>query len=112
MSARVYEFGPFRLDADKAVLWRDDEVASLTPKALVLLHALVEAGGDVVPKADLMSRAWPDTAVQEANLGVTVAALRRVLGPWVVFLDSDDAFADLRGEARFDRLVGSVRGRR
>jgi DNA-binding winged helix-turn-helix (wHTH) protein/Flp pilus assembly protein TadD len=80
VSARVYEFGPFRLDADKAVLWRDDEIVSLTPKALALLHVLVEAGGDVVPKADLMARVWPDTAVQEANLSVTVAALRRVLG--------------------------------
>ena len=80
VSARVYEFGPFRLDADKAVLWRAEEVVSLTPKALALLHALVRADGDVVPKADLMAHVWPDTAVQEANLSVTVAALRRVLG--------------------------------
>jgi DNA-binding winged helix-turn-helix (wHTH) protein/tetratricopeptide (TPR) repeat protein len=80
VSARIYEFGPFRLDADKAVLWRADQVVSLTPKALAVLHVLVEAGGDVVPKADLMTRVWPDTAVQEANLSVTVAALRRGLG--------------------------------
>jgi DNA-binding winged helix-turn-helix (wHTH) protein/TolB-like protein len=81
VSARVYEFGPFRFDADKAVLWRAGEVVSLAPKALAVLHAFVEAGGDVVPKADLMARVWPDTAVQEANLSVTVAALRRGLGP-------------------------------
>jgi DNA-binding winged helix-turn-helix (wHTH) protein/tetratricopeptide (TPR) repeat protein len=81
VSARVYEFGPFRLDADKAVLWRGGEVVSLTPKALTLLHVLVEARGDVVPKADLMARVWPDAAVLEANLGVTVAMLRRALGP-------------------------------
>ncbi len=80
VSARVYEFGPFRLDADKTVLWRDGEIVSLTPKALALLHVLVEAEGDVVPKADLMTRVWPDTAVQEANLSVTVATLRRALG--------------------------------
>ena len=80
MSARVYEFGPYRLDAEKSVLWRADTLVSLTPKALALLDALVEAGGDVVPKADLMARVWPDTAVQEANLSVTVATLRRALG--------------------------------
>ena len=80
MSAQVFEFGPFRLDAGKHVLWRDREVVSLTPKALALLHALVEAGGDVVPKPDLMARVWPDTAVQEANLSVTVAMLRKTLG--------------------------------
>ncbi len=80
MSAQVFEFGPFRLDADKQVLWREGEVVSLTPKALALLWALVEAGGDVVPKPDLMARVWPDTAVQEANLSVTVSMLRRTLG--------------------------------
>ncbi len=62
------------------MLWRADQVVSLTPKALALLQALVEAGGDLVPKADLMARVWPDTAVQEANLSVTVAMLRRTLG--------------------------------
>jgi TolB-like protein len=32
-----------------------------------------------VSKAELMSRVWPDTAVAEANLSVTVAALRKAL---------------------------------
>ncbi len=80
MSAQVFEFGSFRLDADKHVLWRDGRVVPLTPKALALLQALVEAGGDVVPKPDLMARVWSDTAVQEANLSVTVSMLRRTLG--------------------------------
>jgi adenylate cyclase len=80
VGTRVYEFGPYRLDAEKSVLWRADQVVPLTPKALALLDALVEARGDLVPKADLMTRVWPDTAVQEANLSVTVAALRRALG--------------------------------
>jgi DNA-binding winged helix-turn-helix (wHTH) protein/tetratricopeptide (TPR) repeat protein len=80
VSAQVFEFGPFRLDAEKQVLWRDGEVVSLTPRALALLNALLDAGGDVVPKADLMARVWPDTAVQEANLSVTVSMLRRALG--------------------------------
>jgi TolB-like protein/Tfp pilus assembly protein PilF len=62
------------------VLWRDGELVPLTPKALALLEALVEARGDVVPKRDLMARVWPDAAVEESNLSVTVAALRRELG--------------------------------
>jgi DNA-binding winged helix-turn-helix (wHTH) protein/Flp pilus assembly protein TadD len=80
VGAHVFEFGCFRLDADKGVLWRAGEVVPLTPKALALLQALLEARGDVVPKADLMARVWPDTAVQEANLSVTVSMLRRTLG--------------------------------
>lgn len=75
-----FEFGPFRLDAEKSVLWRSGELVPLTPKTLVLLHALVEHGGDVVSKQELLGRVWPDTAVEEANLSVAVATLRKALG--------------------------------
>jgi DNA-binding winged helix-turn-helix (wHTH) protein/tetratricopeptide (TPR) repeat protein len=80
VSERVYEFGPFRLDADKSVLWRAGEIVPLTPRPLAVLQALVEAGGDVVPKADLKARVWPDTAVGDANLSVAVSTLRRAIG--------------------------------
>jgi DNA-binding winged helix-turn-helix (wHTH) protein/TolB-like protein len=76
----AFEFGPFRLDAAKHVLWRDGDLVPLTPKALAVLQVLVEARGDVVPKADLMARVWPDAVVEDANLSVTVAVLRRALG--------------------------------
>ncbi len=74
------EFGPFRLDPRTRVLWRGDDVAPLTPKALDLLIALVERRGEVVTKAELFGRVWPDVVVGEANLSVTVAAVRKVLG--------------------------------
>ena len=74
------EFGPFRLDAAKRVLWRDGRIVPLPPKALDLLVALVEQQGDVVTKDDLMKRVWPDTFVEEANLSVNVSALRKALG--------------------------------
>ncbi len=76
-----FEFGPFRLDSTTSVLWRDEEVVPLTPKATALLRALVEAGGDLVTKQVLMARVWPDTVVEEANLSVTISALRKVLDP-------------------------------
>src|SRR6185436_4268764 len=62
------------------VLWRDGELVPLTPKALALLRALVEERGDVVLKSELMDRVWPDAAVEDANLSVTIAALRKALG--------------------------------
>ena len=76
-----FEFGPFRLDTDKSVLWRSGQLVPVTPKALALLQALVEHEGDVVSKPTLLGRVWPDTAVEEANLSVTVAALRKALDP-------------------------------
>ena len=74
------EFGPFRLDAAKRVLWREGRIVPLPPKALDLLVALAEQRGDVVTKDDLMKRVWPDTFVEEANLSVNVSALRKALG--------------------------------
>jgi serine/threonine-protein kinase len=76
----LYEFGPFRLDGSRRVLWRDGEVVPLTPKALDVLVALVEQQGKVVTKSELMDKVWPDTFVEEANLTVNVSALRKALG--------------------------------
>ena len=78
--AERIEFGPFRLDTGKRVLWRGRELVSVPPKALDLLVALVEQRGDVVSKQDLLSRVWPDTFVEEANLSVNASILRKVLG--------------------------------
>lgn len=75
-----YEFGRFRLDGAKRVLWREGEIVPLPPKALDLLLALVERSGDVVTKSELMERVWPDTFVEEANLSVNVSLLRKALG--------------------------------
>ncbi len=67
------------MDREKLVLWKGDSVVPLTPRALGVLSVLIEAGGDVVTKTALLARAWPDVIVEEANLSVTVAALRKVL---------------------------------
>ncbi|WP_246752895.1 winged helix-turn-helix domain-containing protein [Sinorhizobium sp. BG8] len=49
-------------------------------RALEILTSLVERPGELVSKAELVARAWPDTFVEESNLKVNVAALRRALG--------------------------------
>ena len=76
-----FEFGPFRLDPGTGVVWRGEEVVPMTPKATALLRALVEGGGDLVTRQELMARVWPDTVVEEANLSVTISALRKILDP-------------------------------
>jgi TolB-like protein len=62
------------------VLWRGDALVEIAPRALDLLAALVARAGDVVTKDELMREVWPDTFVEEANLSVNVAALRKALG--------------------------------
>jgi DNA-binding winged helix-turn-helix (wHTH) protein/Tfp pilus assembly protein PilF len=79
--AHIYEFGGFRLDASKRLLLRGGgEVVSLTPKVFDTLLYLVERGGVVVDKDELMRMVWPDTVVEENNLNQNISALRRALG--------------------------------
>jgi DNA-binding winged helix-turn-helix (wHTH) protein len=59
---------------------RDGEPVVLTQRVFETLLALVENSGRVVTKDELMTRLWPDTVVEEANLTVNISALRKVLG--------------------------------
>lgn len=73
-------FGPFVLDGATGVLRRDGEVVPLGRRAFDLLAALAEADGAAVTKDALMARAWPGLFVEEANLSVQIAGLRKTLG--------------------------------
>lgn len=75
-----YSFGPFILVPERQSLMRAGMVVRVGSRALEILTTLVERPGEVVSKADLISRAWPDTFVEENNLKVNIAALRRALG--------------------------------
>jgi Tol biopolymer transport system component/DNA-binding winged helix-turn-helix (wHTH) protein len=76
----LYEFGPFRLDATERLLLRDEQHIPLTPKAFETLLVLVEHGGHVIEKNELMKKVWPDTFVEEVNLAKNVSSLRKILG--------------------------------
>ncbi|HEX2489038.1 MAG TPA: winged helix-turn-helix domain-containing protein [Blastocatellia bacterium] len=52
----------------------------LTPKAFETLLALVESGGHILDKEDLIKKVWPDTFVEEVSLAKKVSILRKVLG--------------------------------
>lgn len=75
-----YEFGRFRLKVAERVLLREGELVPLTPKVFDILVTLVEHGGQVVAKDDLMKRVWPNTFVEEGNLTQNISLLRKALG--------------------------------
>ncbi|HLY63793.1 MAG TPA: winged helix-turn-helix domain-containing protein [Terriglobia bacterium] len=79
-TGQLYDFGPFRLDAQKHLLLRGSQPVVLTPKALETLIVLVENSGRVMEKDELMSKLWPDTIVEEANLAQHISTLRKILG--------------------------------
>ncbi len=76
----VYAFGDFRLLPAKRVLLRGTQPVRLGGRALDILIALVERAGIVVAKKELMALVWPFVFVEESNLRVNIANLRRALG--------------------------------
>lgn len=77
---RFYQFGPFQLDPEERLLFREGERVELTPKAVEMLLVLVESQGHLVTKEQLRERLWPDTIVEESNLTFNIGAIRRALG--------------------------------
>jgi DNA-binding winged helix-turn-helix (wHTH) protein/tetratricopeptide (TPR) repeat protein len=75
----VYAFGPFQLDTRERRLLRGGAAVPLTLKAFDLLQVLVENQGHLLHKEELLRRVWPDAAVEENNLTVTISALRKAL---------------------------------
>lgn len=78
-NGQFYEFSNFRLDAEHPSLWLNDKLVSLPPKALELLILLVERGGEIVSREELLETIWRDTFVEESNINYTISLLRKTL---------------------------------
>ena len=81
MQGARFAFGPFVLDSGAGTLLRNDDPVAVGHRGLKLLAALVGRPGEILGKAELMDAAWPGTAVEEGNLTVQIAQLRKLLGP-------------------------------
>jgi predicted ATPase/DNA-binding winged helix-turn-helix (wHTH) protein len=57
-----------------------DQPLRLGRRAMDILLILLEHAGNVVSKQQLIARVWPDTVVEDINLRVHMAALRKALG--------------------------------
>jgi predicted ATPase/DNA-binding winged helix-turn-helix (wHTH) protein len=79
-TAKTFAFGPFVFTPERQTLLHYDSPVRIGNRALDLLQALVERPGDVIDKRDLIARVWPKLTVDEGNLKVNMAALRRALG--------------------------------
>ncbi len=80
-NSAIYEFEDFCLDAAHLMLSRcSGEEISLAPKVVETLLALVERGGEIVSKDELMNRLWANSFVEESNLNQNIYILRKTLG--------------------------------
>ena len=73
-------FGPFRLDVERRLLFRDGVPVPLRSRGSDILCVLAASPGKLVTKEDLMDQVWPGLNVGENTIQVHVSALRKVLG--------------------------------
>jgi TolB-like protein len=84
-SAETLQFLDLRLDPQRGVLYRLGKggVAApigVGPRAVDLLAVLAERQGEVVSKDEIMKTVWNGRVVEDSNLNVQIAKLRRILG--------------------------------
>ncbi|HZZ87998.1 MAG TPA: winged helix-turn-helix domain-containing protein, partial [Caulobacteraceae bacterium] len=79
--AEELTFGRFRLSVRRRTLATDDGAVVLPSRAFDVLVTLIEGREAPIGKDELMRRVWGDIFVEENNLHVQIAAIRRALGP-------------------------------
>jgi adenylate cyclase len=80
MLGHPFVFGPFVLNPEAVTLLHQGEPVPVGYRALRLLTAFLERPGEVLTKSDLIDAAWEGAAVEEGNLSVQIASLRKLLG--------------------------------
>jgi predicted ATPase/DNA-binding winged helix-turn-helix (wHTH) protein len=80
-SATEYRFDRYTLLPGRRCLLEGERAVKLGGRAFDLLLTLVERYDRAVPKPELMERVWPRLVVEENNLQVQIAVLRKLLGP-------------------------------
>jgi predicted ATPase/DNA-binding winged helix-turn-helix (wHTH) protein len=77
---QVIHFGPYRIYPGQRLVMEADQPLRLGRRAMDILLILLEHAGEVVSKQTLIARVWPKNVVEDINLRVHMAALRKALG--------------------------------
>jgi eukaryotic-like serine/threonine-protein kinase len=78
----TYRFGPFEVNGASFELFKQGKRVKLQEQPLRLLVALLESAGEIVPRAELQKRVWPENTFVDFDSGLRVAVgkLREALG--------------------------------
>jgi DNA-binding winged helix-turn-helix (wHTH) protein len=78
-SALTARFGRFILNSRRRELLSDGEPVPIGGRAFDILVVLIEAGGRLVTKDELLSLVWPGRFVEENSLQFQISTLRKAL---------------------------------
>jgi adenylate cyclase len=80
MTEQNHVFGSFIFDRRRRILLKYGTPVALGQKCVALLEALLAAEGRPLSKSELMEAAWHTENIEESNLAVQIASLRKRLG--------------------------------
>ena len=80
LSDQAVHFGPYRIHPRQRLVLEAGRPLRLGRRAVEILLILLEQAGNVVSKQELIARVWPKSVVEDGNLRVHMAALRKALG--------------------------------
>lgn len=80
LSDQAMHFGPYRIHPQQRLVLEAGRPLRLGRRAVDILLILLEQAGNVVSKQELIARVWPKSVVEDGNLRVHMAALRKALG--------------------------------
>lgn len=80
LKTQSFQFGDHVLDVEEKVLFYNGKPVLITPKAFLLLRALIDKRGHLVEKHELMESVWEGSFVEPGNLSFTINVLRKALG--------------------------------
>ncbi len=69
----------WQIDVGARTARRGERTIVLSPRAIRLLQAMIDAGGATVSRAELMQRVWPNVIVSDESLTQVVSEVRRKL---------------------------------
>jgi adenylate cyclase len=75
----MFQFQEYVLDVEQGQLRRADREIELRPKSFEVLRCLVESGGRLVSKDDLIKKVWPNVIVTDESLTQCVSEVRQAI---------------------------------
>lgn len=77
---QAVHFGPYRIYPGQRLVMEAGQPLRLGRRAMDILLILLQHAGQVVSKQELIAGVWPKSVVEDINLRVHMAALRKALG--------------------------------
>ena len=79
LGMKIYKFRNFYLNPAERQVIKGENCLELTSRTFDVLQLLLENGGEVLTKDEILGKVWNGSFVEEGNLAVHISKLRRLL---------------------------------